>query len=86
MKVGVISKGSPDYLIDIVTDGLIRLLGRQSVALDYNVRGGCSGSYAHLLQGFQGPETLQHQRCGSSDRIDQERRSDEGVGEEERED
>lgn len=56
MKVGVISKGSPDYLIDIVTDGLIRLLGRAQVALDYNVRGPAGGSYAHLLQGFEGPE------------------------------
>jgi glycosyl transferase family 1 len=56
MKVGVISCGSPDYLIDIVTDGLIRLLGRQSVSLSYNVRGAPGGNYAHLLQGFQGPE------------------------------
>lgn len=56
MKVGVISCGSPDYLIDIVTDGLIRLLGRQNLSLEYNVRGGWGGSYAHLLQGFAGPE------------------------------
>lgn len=56
MKVGVISRGSPDYLIDIVTDGLIRLLGRQNVSLDYNVRGPCGGNYAHLLLGFKGPE------------------------------
>lgn len=56
MKVGVISKGSPDYLIDVVTDGLIRLLGRKQVALDYNVRATLSGSYAHLLHGFEGPE------------------------------
>lgn len=56
MKVGVISRGSPDYLIDIVTDGLIRLLGRQNVCLDYNVRSSPAGSYEHLLRGFQGPE------------------------------
>lgn len=56
MKVGVISKGSPDYLIDIVTDGLIRLLGRQGVSLDYTNRGGWGGQYIHLLQGFHGPE------------------------------
>lgn len=56
MRVGVISRGSPDYLIDIVTDGLIRLLGRNNVSLDYNVRGGYGGAYIHLLQGFQGPE------------------------------
>lgn len=56
MKVGVISKGSPDYLIDIVTDGLIRLLGRSGVSLDYNVRGGWGGQYSILLQNFSGPE------------------------------
>lgn len=56
MKVGVISRGSPDYLIDIVTDGLIRLLGRNGVSLDYNNRGGWGGQYIHLLQGFHGPE------------------------------
>src|SRR4029079_4335604 len=56
MKIGVISHGSPDYLIDIVTDGLIRLLGRDKISLDYNVRGGWGGGYAHLLQGFHGPE------------------------------
>lgn len=56
MRIGVISKGSPDYLIDIVTDGLIRLLGRDSLSLDYNVRGGWRGQYAILLQGFNGPE------------------------------
>lgn len=56
MKIGVISHGSPDYLIDIVTDGLIRLLGRQSLCLDYNVRGGWGGQYKHCLEGFKGPE------------------------------
>lgn len=56
MRIGVISRGSPDYLIDIVTDGLIRLLGRQNLSLDYNARGGWGGQYAILLQGFQGPE------------------------------
>lgn len=56
MKIGVISHGSPDYLVDIVTDGLIRLLGRQGISLDYNTRCNWGGSYAHLLQGFAGPE------------------------------
>jgi hypothetical protein len=56
MKIGVISRGSPDYSIDIVTDGLIRLLGRQGVSLDYNNRGGWGGQYIQLLQGFEGPE------------------------------
>lgn len=56
MKVGIISRGSPDYLVDVVTDGMIRLLGRSSVSLDYNVRGGWGGAFVHLLEGFQGPE------------------------------
>lgn len=58
MKVGVISRGSPDYLIDIVTDGLIRLLGRQSVSVDYNIRHevNSSGPYQHLCRGLNGPE------------------------------
>jgi len=56
MKIGIISKGSPDYLIDIVTDGLIRILGRENLSLDYNARGGWGGQYAILLQGFAGPE------------------------------
>jgi len=56
MKIGVISRGSPDYLIDIITDGLIRTMGRENLSLDYNVRGGWGGQYAILLQGVQGPE------------------------------
>lgn len=58
MKVGVISKGSPDYLMDIVTDGLVRLVGRQNLSIDYNVRfeSGGTGAYQHLCQGIQGPE------------------------------
>lgn len=58
MKIGVISRGSPDYLIDIVTDGLVRLMGRQNLSVDYNVRLGTggSGAYQHLCQGLQGPE------------------------------
>lgn len=56
MRIGIVSHGSPDYLIDIVTDGVIRLLGRKNVSLDYNARGGWGGQYAILLQGFQGPE------------------------------
>lgn len=58
MRIGVISRGSPDYLIDIVTDGLIRQLGRQNVAVDYNVRfsPGGKGAYYHLCQGFDNPE------------------------------
>ena len=51
MKVTVISKGSPDYLIDIVTDGLIRLLGRQNICLDYNVRRP-GGQYSTFYEKF----------------------------------
>ncbi len=35
-RVALVSHGSPDYLIDIVTDGMIRLLGRENVHLGYN--------------------------------------------------
>jgi glycosyl transferase family 1 len=58
MKIGVISRGSPDYLIDIVTDGLVRVAGRSSLSIDYNVRfeAGGNGAYQHLCQGIQGPE------------------------------
>lgn len=58
MKIGVISRGSPDYLIDIVTDGLIRLVGRANLSIDYNVRfeSRGTGPYQHLCQGLQGPE------------------------------
>lgn len=58
MKVGVISRGSPDYLIDIVTDGLIRLVGRPNLSIDYNVRFSADGRgpYQHLCQGMEGPE------------------------------
>jgi hypothetical protein len=58
MKVGVISRGSPDYLIDIVTDGLIRVVGRSNLSIDYNVRFAADGKgpYQHLCQGMEGPE------------------------------
>lgn len=47
MRVGVLSMGSPDYLIDIVMDGLIRLLGREQVSVRAN-RHDLWGPYAHL--------------------------------------
>lgn len=56
MRAGMMSRGSPDYLADIVADGLIRLLGRSNVSLDYNVRECPDPQRAHLLQGFGGPE------------------------------
>jgi hypothetical protein len=33
--VAVVSGGSPDYLIDIVADGMVRLLGRENVYIKY---------------------------------------------------
>lgn len=58
MKIAVISKGSPDYLMDIVTDGLVRLVGRDHLSIDYNVRfePGGKGAYQHLCLGLKGPE------------------------------
>lgn len=53
MKVGVISKGSPDYLIDIVCDGLIKILGRNNVALDYQHKSRWGGQYSILMAGVE---------------------------------
>lgn len=54
MKVGVMSRGSPDYLVDIVADGMVRLLGRENVTLDYNTKTSWSHRYAHLFSMLQG--------------------------------
>lgn len=53
MKIGVMSYGSPDYLIDIVMDGLVRLLGRSQVALDYTQKARWGGQYAILMEGVE---------------------------------
>lgn len=58
MKVGVISKGSPDYLIDIVCDGLIRKLGRENVAMDYNHKSRWGGQYSILMGGVEQPNSF----------------------------
>lgn len=58
MKVGVISKGSPDYLIDIVCDGLIKVLGRENVALDYTQKARWGGPYVHLMAGVEQPNSF----------------------------
>lgn len=52
MKAAVISQGSPDYLIDIVTDGLIRLLGRGNVHLRYNTTSTASVMQSQLFKDF----------------------------------
>lgn len=54
MKVAAYSTGSPDYLIDIVTDGLIRLLGRASVHVRYNRITPPSTFFDHLFKDFGG--------------------------------
>jgi hypothetical protein len=46
LKVAVVSTGSPDFQIDIVADGLIRLLGKENVHLDYNRRVAPDGRYS----------------------------------------
>lgn len=58
MKVAVVSNGSPDYLIDIVTDGLIRLLGRDRVHLRYNQISTANPMQAQLFQGFGGQNKI----------------------------
>jgi hypothetical protein len=58
MKAAVVSSGSPDYLIDIVTDGLIRLLGRDRVHLRYNQLSTANPMQAQLFQGFGGQNKI----------------------------
>ena len=59
MKVAVVSTGSPDFQIDIVADGLIRLLGKENVHLDYNRRVAPDGRYSQLMMGFQYPNSFE---------------------------
>jgi hypothetical protein len=55
VNVAVVSGGSPDYLIDIVADGLIRLLGRGCVHLDYRIGGwNWDLRVTQLFEGFEG--------------------------------
>lgn len=58
MRVGVISHGSPDYLIDIVCDGLIKILGRSNVALDYLHKRRWGGQYCILMAGVETENTF----------------------------
>lgn len=58
MKVAVISNGSPDYLIDIVTDGLIRLMGRDRLHLRYNQTSTADPYRSQLLSGFGGQNKI----------------------------
>lgn len=53
MRVAVVSLGSPDYLPDIVADGLIRLLGRKNVHLHFGkTHLATDVRYTHLMNGF----------------------------------
>lgn len=58
MKAAVISHGSPDYLIDIVTDGLIRLMGRDRLHLRYNRTSTADPYRSQLLSGFGGQNKI----------------------------
>jgi len=58
MKVSVVSNGSPDYLIDIVADGLIRLLGRDRIHLKYNQTSTTNLHQSQLFQGFDGKNKI----------------------------
>lgn len=63
MKVTIASGGSPDYLIDIVADGVIRAVGRENVHLDYNQWTSYYGCWSQLMVGFA-PDTLPMDECG----------------------
>lgn len=54
MKVTARSAGSPDYLIDIVVDGLVRLLGRDNVHVHYNRIDTQDSTKSQLFQSFGG--------------------------------
>jgi hypothetical protein len=53
VKAAIVSTGSTDYLIDIVADGMLRLLGQANVHLDYNRRAPHDSRYSQLFMGFQ---------------------------------
>jgi len=59
LKAAVVSTGSPDFQIDIVADGLIRLLGKENVHLDYNRRVAPDSRYSQLMMGFQYPNSFE---------------------------
>lgn len=55
MRVAIISRSSPDYLIDIVMNGVVRLLGRENVSLEYGFWSQRTGQYANMLQELDTP-------------------------------
>jgi hypothetical protein len=62
VKIAVASGGSPDYMIDIVADGMIRLLGRGSVHLHYKHWSTIDHRWEHLLKSFT-PDQLALEEC-----------------------
>lgn len=54
----VFSMGSPDILIDVVSDGLIRLLGRDKVHVDFNRVRSQDSMKAQFLENFGGPNSV----------------------------
>lgn len=57
-KVAVFSHGSPDYLIDIVSDGMCRLLGRENVHYDYRFSPWHKERFNLLFNGFESPNSV----------------------------
>lgn len=57
-KIAIASHGSPDYLIDIVADGMTRLLGRENVHFDYRIWNRPGFYYPLLFDEFQKPNTF----------------------------
>jgi hypothetical protein len=58
MRVAVVSQGSPDFLIDIVSDGLLRSLGKANVHLNYNRRSPHDSRFSQLFMGFDYPNAF----------------------------
>jgi len=55
MRIAVYSRSSPDYLVDIVTDGLVRMLGRSNLHLAYSIPPVRDLTTRQLFIGFEGP-------------------------------
>jgi hypothetical protein len=57
-KVAVYSHGSPDFLIDIVADGLCRLLGRENVFYSHYLWPWQKDRYNLIFKGFETPNII----------------------------
>jgi glycosyl transferase family 1 len=58
MKVTMVTRGSPDYLPDIVADGLIRKLGRENVHLVTGISRSKSPMLTQICQGYEIPNVI----------------------------